>query len=131
MEKVKYFLKQIKNHAGLIISFIFLIIVSFISIILFQQKNNILNLLERQTQNYRKEIDDLRALRDADLQERIQLERRYQAELDRLNREHQLQLLNLDKDKETLVKDVLKETKDSPEKAAQRINEIFGIPVQK
>ena len=34
----------------------------------------------------------------------------------------------ISKEKEALIKEVLKETKNSPEKAAQRINDIFGIP---
>lgn len=131
MEKIKYIYNIIKNHIGLVFTSLLLILSSLFSIFLFLEKNKLTNLLEERNKNYNKEIENLRALRDNELRERILIERKYQEQLDRLKQEYQLNLQNLDKDKEKLVKDVLKETKDSPEKAALRINEIFGIPVYK
>lgn len=131
IEKLKYGLLWLKGNIALVITFLLLIIGTFISIILFRKESKLLDSLEESSMNYRKDLDNLKRIRDNELQERILIERRYQEQIERLQKEHLEALNNLDKGKEKLVKDVLKETKDSPEKAAQRINEIFGIPIQK
>lgn len=131
IEKLKYGLLWLKGNIALVITFLLLIIGTFISIILFRKESKLLDSLEESSMNYRKDLDNLKRIRDNELQERILIERRYQEQIERLQKEHLEALNNLDKGKEKLVKDVLKETKDAPEKAAQRINEIFGIPIQK
>lgn len=131
IEKLKYGLLWLKGNIALVITFLLLIIGTFISIILFKKESKLLDSLEESSMNYRKDLDNLKRIRDNELQERILIERRYQEQIERLQKEHLEALNNLDKGKEKLVKDVLKETKDSPEKAVQRINEIFGIPIQK
>lgn len=131
IEKLKYGLLWLKGNIALVITFLLLIIGTFVSIILFKKESKLLDSLEERSINYRKDLDNLKRIRDNELQERILIERRYQEQIERLQKDHLEALNNLDKGKEQLVKDVLKETRDSPEKAAQRINEIFGIPIQK
>lgn len=128
LNKLKYFFTQLKNHIAIILTFILLVLVAFLSIFFVQKENKLLSLLQTRTDNYKKEIDDLRALRDNEIKERIQIEQRFKEQIERLKADNSSNVQNISKEKEALIKEVLKETKDSPEKAAQRINDIFGIP---
>lgn len=128
LNKLKYFFTQLKNYSAIILTFILLVLVAFLSIFFVQKENKLLALLQSRTDNYKKEIDDLRALRDNEIKERIQIEQRFKEQIERLKADNSSSVQNISKEKEALIKEVLKETKDSPEKAAQRINDIFGIP---
>ena len=95
LNKLKYFFTQLKNYAGIIISFILLVAVTFISLFFLDKENKLMSLLRTRTDNYKKEIDDLRTLRDNEIKERIQMEKFYKEQIERLKADNSSNIQNI------------------------------------
>ena len=104
-------------------------IMAAVSIILVSRDNALLNQLALQSESYRRQLEELSKIREQEQQRHRLIEKTYQETLDRIEKERNSALENLDQSKRDQIRAIIEETHDNPTAMAQRINSLLGIPV--
>lgn len=93
------------------------------------QVEETMKLYQRQADNYKKQIDDIRAVQEQERVKRAEIEKTFQDTLTIIRRDYQEQLSQLNKQKKEELKNIITETHGDPDIMAERINSLFGIPI--
>lgn len=115
--------------------FYFLFIIGFIVFtVLLRNKNkqvqNLLKMLQDQTEQHNKDLVELQRIHEEEIQKRQEIQNQYEAVIARINTEHAEALANLNRQKEKEIKNIIQEFGDDPDKMAQSINQLLGIPIK-
>lgn len=84
----------------------------------------------KQASDYRKQYRELSAVYETAMRKNEQIEIQYRETIARIERDHQEALKALDNTKKRELREIISTTQDNPEEMANRINTLFGIPVQ-
>jgi uncharacterized membrane protein YhiD involved in acid resistance len=108
--------------------------VTVLSVILFvgQQNKvkNLLNLLQTQSEENRRTIEELRKIKEEEEAKRRQIETKYQETIKEIEKTHREAIANLDKQKKEEIKKLIEQFQDDPNKMAESIHNLLGIPIQ-
>jgi sensor histidine kinase YesM len=83
---------------------------------------------DQQTQNAR-ELDELRKIQQDQIQKQLDIDRKYQEVLDKIQKDYQDQLHALDAKKQQELRAIIAANHDDPASMASAINGLFGIPI--
>lgn len=89
----------------------------------------VMKLLQTQSEDYRKQIEQLQRIKTEEEQRHRQIEATYQETLRRIETEKNEALRKLAEDKKEEIQQIIIETQDDPDALARRINRLFGIPI--
>lgn len=90
----------------------------------------LLSLYQKQSDDSKKQLEDLRKLRDEEEKRRMEIEETFQTTVSQIRKEHEEQLRALTSQKKEELKKIIAETDGgNPDLLAERINGLFGIPV--
>lgn len=89
-----------------------------------------LKLYEEQSKDHKRQLDEIRRLREQERVRQQEIEQTYQDTLTTLRREYQEQAKLLNAQKKEELRKIIEETQGGdPDLLAQRINNLFGIPI--
>lgn len=105
-----------------------------LSVILFvgQQNKvkNLLGLLQAQSEENRKTIEELRKIKEEEEVKRQQIETKYQETIKEIEKTHREAIANLDRQKKEEIKKLIEQFQDDPDRMAESIHNLLGIPIQ-
>lgn len=108
--------------------------VTVLSVILFvDQQNkvkNLLNLLQVQSEENRRTIEELRKIKEEEEVKRQQIETKYQETIKEIEKTHREAIANLDRQKKEEIKKLIEQFQDDPDRMAESIHNLLGIPIQ-
>jgi ribosomal protein S1 len=115
---------------------LFLFAVLFVaSSVLFASKQkqiqNLLKMLQDQTQQHNRDLLELQRIRDEEIKQRQEVQQQYEEVIAKINREHAEALVNLNRQKENEMKKLIEEFQDDPDRMAAEVNRLLGIPIQR
>jgi uncharacterized membrane protein YhiD involved in acid resistance len=101
--------------------------------ILAKNKSTVINdllkeLREQQTRNS-KQLDELRKIQHDQIVRQQEINAKYNEVLNKIQKDYQDQLRNLDSQKEADLRNIIATNKDDPSAMARDINILFGIPI--
>lgn len=76
-----------------------------------------------------KEVEQLEEIRHDQAVKDHEIEEKYNKVVEQIRTEHAEQLEIIDATQELEIKQILEETKDDPDKMAEKINNYFGLPI--
>ena len=91
--------------------------------------NQLLQEFQGQQAKNAKELQDLRNIQQENLRKQEEINRKYNEVLDRIQKNYQDQLQNLDAQKEQDLRRIIAANHDDPNAMANDINTLFGIPI--
>lgn len=126
LKKIGLFFKNYGILIGLFLALVASIVFSF-------KKQNAYNkllkeILERNNQ-HRRELDDLQKIHDEEVRRYGEIEKVYNETLEKIKNEHSELLSQLDSQKKSELKKIIESTGDNPDLMADRINNLFSIPI--
>ena len=106
-----------------------------VSIIFFakkqQQVQNLLKMLQDASTQHHNDLAELQRIHEEEIKQREELQRQYDEQITRINKEHAEAIANLNREKEQQIKELIKQFQDDPDKMADEINSLLGIPIQR
>jgi hypothetical protein len=75
------------------------------------------------------DLQEVSDIRDQELRDQDELNRRYAETIRILRDKQQTKIDELSKEQETTIREIIAETNGSPEDMAEKVSQVFGIPV--
>jgi len=75
------------------------------------------------------DLQEVSDIRDQELRDQDELNRRYAETVRVLRDKQQTKIDELSKEQETTIREIIAETNGSPEEMAEKVSQVFGIPV--
>lgn len=119
----------IKGHALLLVLGVLLVYAMIASKNKQALYNQLLQEFQGQQAKNAKELQDLRNIQQENLRKQEEINRKYNEVLDRIQKNYQDQLQNLDAQKEQDLRRIIAANHDDPNAMANDINALFGIPI--
>lgn len=119
----------IKGHALLLVLGVLLVYAMIASKNKQALYNQLLQEFQGQQAKNAKELQDLRNIQQENLRKQEEINRKYNEVLDRIQKNYQDQLQNLDAQKEQDLRRIIAANHDDPNAMANDINTLFGIPI--
>lgn len=95
-----------------------------------EEVERMLSLYQRQSDDQKRQLDEIRRLREEERVKQAQIEQTYQETLETLRRNHQEQVRLLNASKKQEIRKIIEETNGGdPDLLAKRMNALFGIPI--
>jgi hypothetical protein len=134
-EKLKEFGLKVKTFF-LKYWYLFAAVIVFIVLVFILKTSNGQKLYEQLMSKYhellgrkQKEVEQLDEIRHDQVVKDRQIEEKYSQVVEQIRTEHAEQLEIIDEIQEQEIKLILEETKDDPDKMAEKINNYFGLPI--
>jgi endonuclease III-like uncharacterized protein len=133
-EKLKYYLSLIwkyNKQYWYVATLLIFIIISVLLLGKSKQATDLVKYLEERSKQNRKDLEDLVEIHRREIEKRQRTETQYQETLKRISEQHTEALKQLDREKKEEMKRLIDQFDDDPDKMAESINNLLGIPIQK
>ena len=132
-KQVLYYLNAIwlfiKKYWSLFLALIVLIVSTILFVSKQQQVQGLLKMLQDSSTQHHNDLAEIQRIHAEEIKQREDLQKQYDAVIERINKDHAEAVANLNRQKEEEIKQLIKQFQDDPTKMAAEINLLLGIPV--
>ncbi len=121
----------IKKHWYVPVLFVFVSIVAIFGVLGFNRNKNLLKMLEINEASYKNQIKAIEKAHAEELKRKEDLYNTYVSTMERLEKDHEKNLNDLEEEKKIKLDSMVKKYKGTPEELAKELSEMFGVKYDK
>jgi TolA-binding protein len=120
---------KVKLYGGYVLAVILAVFAIFLFLYDKNKAGNLLDAMQKQSEDYRKQIEELRKIKEEEARKHAEVETQYRATIAKIESDKQTATLALNNEMKKQIREIVEQTRGNPQAMSQRINDLFGIPI--